>query len=67
VFGDGAQVWERMPQDEFEFRAAMYWIAQECGAHLREARELEGDADARASLERKWLLVYAARLSKLAA
>ena len=60
VFGDGAQVWERMPQDEFEFRAAMYWIAQEFGAYLREAREQESDPDARASMERKWLLVYAA-------
>jgi len=60
VFGDGTHVWERMPDDEFEQRAAMYWIAQDFGAHLREAREKEVDTDARASLERKWLLIYAA-------
>jgi AIPR protein len=61
VFGDGTAVWDHMPEDEFEFRAAAYWIAQDFGSYLREAREApELDADARASLERKWLLVYAA-------
>jgi hypothetical protein len=60
VFGDGSHVWERMPDDEFEARAAAYWISQDFGSHLRGARELETDADARASLERKWLLIYAA-------
>jgi hypothetical protein len=47
-----------MPNDEFELRAAIYWIAQGFGAHLRLAREEEKDPDARASLERKWLLIY---------
>lgn len=60
VFGDDTAVWERMPEDEFQARAAMYWIAQEFGGHLRNARELEKDPDARASLERKWLLINAA-------
>ena len=60
VFGDGAHVWERMPEDEFEMRAAMYWIAQDFGAHLRITRENTADSDARAALERKWLLIYAA-------
>jgi AIPR protein len=59
VFGDETHVWERMPDDEFELRAAIYWIAQDFGAHLRVAREAEKDADARASLERKWLLIFA--------
>jgi hypothetical protein len=60
VFGDGIHIWERIPTDEFELRAAAYWIAQDFGAFLREARENEGDADARAALERKWLLIFAA-------
>jgi hypothetical protein len=60
VFGDGTHVWERMPTDEFELRAAAYWIAQDFGAFLREAREAEGDPDARAALERKWFLIFAA-------
>ena len=60
VFGDGNYVWERMPDDEFEMRAAMYWIAQDFGENLRAAREKTADSDARAALERKWLLIYAA-------
>ena len=60
VFGDGTHVWERMPEAEFEMRAAMYWIAQEFGAQLRATRENTTDFDARAALERKWLLIYAA-------
>ena len=60
VFGDGTRVWERMPEDEFEMRAAMYWIAQAFGEKLRETRENTADFDARAALERKWLLIYAA-------
>jgi hypothetical protein len=60
VFGDGIRVWERMPEDEFEMRTAMYWIAQEFGSQLRATREETQDFDARAALERKWLLIYAA-------
>jgi hypothetical protein len=60
VFGDGKRIWERMPDDEFEMRAAMYWIAQEFGDKLRATREKTTDFDARAALERKWLLIYAA-------
>jgi hypothetical protein len=41
-------------------RAAMYWIAQDFGARLRITRENTADSDARAALERKWLLIYAA-------
>jgi AIPR protein len=59
VFGDGTHVWERMPDDEFELRVAAYWIAQDFGDFLRVAREAEVDADARAALERKWLLIFA--------
>lgn len=59
VFGDESTIWERMPDEEFEARAAMYWIAQEFGNFLRVAREQEKDADARAALERKWYLISA--------
>lgn len=61
VFGDGAKVWQRMPDEEFKLRAGIYWLSQEFGNHLKTVRESEEDADTRAALERKWLLVYAAK------
>lgn len=60
VFGDGLRVWARIPEDEFRLRAGIYWLSQEFSAHLKTIRDKEDDPDARAALERKWLLVYAA-------
>ena len=60
VFGDGASVWEKMPEDEFRLRASIYWISQEFGLYLSVVRDKEEDPDARSALERKWLLVYSA-------
>lgn len=60
VFGDGAKLWEKMPDDEFRLRAAAYWIAQEFARYIKQIRETEPDADSKAALERKWLLVFAA-------
>jgi len=60
VFGDGTKLWEKMPEDEFKLRAAIYWIAQEFASRLKLIRDDEGSPDSRAALERKWLLVYAA-------
>jgi hypothetical protein len=51
VFGDA----DKMPDDEFRFRAGIYWIAQEISSRIRDYREKLEDPDARAALERKWL------------
>ena len=59
VFGDGQAIWERMPEDEFRIRAAIYWISQEIGNSLKATKSLESDPEARLALERKWVLVYA--------
>jgi hypothetical protein len=56
VFGDA----DKMPDDEFRYRAGIYWIAQEIGNQLKDYREKLEDPDSRAALERKWLVVYAA-------
>ena len=61
IFGDGEAKWEKMPEDEFRLRAAIYWIAQEFTTHMRAERDEETDPDARAALERKWMLLYAAK------
>jgi hypothetical protein len=58
VFGDS----EKMPDDEFRYRAAVYWIAQEIGNNLKEYRDKLDDPDSRAALERKWLVVHAASI-----
>lgn len=61
IFGDGKTVWEKMPDDEFKLRTGIYWIAQAFAARLRADRSAESDADVRAALERKWLVIYASR------
>jgi AIPR protein len=61
IFGDGKQAWEKMPEPEFRLRVGIYWIAQAFGARLKVDREEEKDADNRAALERKWMLIYAAK------
>jgi hypothetical protein len=61
IFGDGDAKWEKMPDDEFRLRAAIYWLSKELGEHMREDRAAEADADAKAALERKWVLMYATR------
>jgi len=61
IFGDGSSVWEQMPEDEFRLRAAVYWLSKEFGQRLKEERKLETDPDTRSALERKWILMNAAR------
>ena len=61
MFGDGQSKWERMPEDEFRLRAAIYWLSKEFGTYMREDRKTESDADVKAALERKWMLMFAAR------
>jgi AIPR protein len=61
VFGDGQAKWERMPDEEFRLRAAIYWLSKEFGAHMREDRKSETDPDVKAALERKWMLMFATR------
>jgi hypothetical protein len=61
IFGDGKSVWEKMPEDEFRLRAAIYWLSKEFTQRLKDDRKLETDADSRAALERKWILMSATR------
>jgi AIPR protein len=58
VFGTNDILWERMPDDEFRLRAAIYWISNEISGYLRSTRPDEQDVDARAAIERKWALLY---------
>ena len=40
VFGDGRDVWDVMPDDEFELRSAIWWLGSETGSRLsREKKE----------------------------
>jgi hypothetical protein len=61
IFGDGSKIWETMPEEEFRLRAAIYWLTQKFTSHLKSDRLQELDPDARAAMERKWMLIYASR------
>ena len=61
VFGDGETKWDRMPTPEFRIRAAIYWIAQDLTSQIKKDRSNESDADTRAALERKWMVLFAVR------
>ena len=61
IFGDGQAKWEKMPDDEFRLRAAIYWLSKEFGSRIKDDREKEIDPDTRAALERKWVLMFATR------
>ena len=62
VFGDENAVWQKMPDDEFRYRAAIFWISQEIASNIKLYREKLSDPDERMALERKWLVVYAAKI-----
>src|SRR5262249_32358277 len=53
--------WEKMPEDEFRLRAGVYWLSKVLGEFMREDRKAENDLDTKASMERKWVLMYAVR------
>ena len=77
IYGDGNAVWDSMPEDEFRLRAAIWWLGTKIGERLgQEKQELAASEGAtgsasdedgirllqRAALERKWMVIYAARL-----
>jgi hypothetical protein len=62
VFGDGQKIWEQMPDDEFKLRAAIYWLSQETSRQRKLTIASETDADSKAALERKWVIVNAMRV-----
>jgi hypothetical protein len=61
VFGDKGQKAEKLTKDEFELRAAIYWLGTEFAEQLKRDRASETDATRLAALERKWMLIYGAR------
>ena len=62
MFGDGQEVWVKMPDEEFQLRSAVWWLADEFGRQLKRDREITIAPTERASLERKWFIIHAARL-----
>ena len=62
VFGDENSIWTKMPDDEFRYRAAIFWISQEIASNLKAYRDKALDSDEKMALERKWLVIYAAKI-----
>lgn len=58
VFGDGSDIWDIMPGDEFRLRSALWWIGQEFSDRFSALRAEEVGVDKRAARERKWMLFY---------
>jgi hypothetical protein len=62
IFGDGEQVWDRMPPEDFELRSAIWWLSQEFGEAIKLDRSVAADPIDKAALERKWFILFASRL-----
>jgi len=62
VFGDGIQVWTTIPDAEFRLRSAIWWLSVAFGEQLRLDKPGAADNLEKASLERKWIPLFVARL-----
>jgi len=51
-----------MPEDEFKLRSAIWWMAVEFGERLKNDRQGTADGLERAAQERKWPIIFCARL-----
>ena len=51
-----------MPWEEFQLRSAIWWMAQNYAAQLKQDRAIAQDALERNALERKWMVIFAAKL-----
>jgi hypothetical protein len=62
VFGDGRESYTAMPLEEFRLRSAIWWLSDEFSRRLKQDREKAPASFAKAALERKWFLLFMARL-----
>ena len=62
VFGDGKHIWNKMPDDEFRLRSAVWWMGEAFATRRKTDRDRAKDPVERGALERKWMLIFAARL-----
>src|SRR5262249_23208522 len=70
VFGDGKEIWTTMPEPEFRLRSAIWWLSKAFSEQMREDKKKLTDTDkkdvsaliVKNALERKWLLLFVARL-----
>lgn len=51
-----------MPDDEFKLRSAIWWLAYEFGERLKKERTEKDEPLERAAQERKWPVIFSARL-----
>jgi hypothetical protein len=62
VFGDGKEVWTTVPEAEFRLRSAIWWLSRAFGDQMRIDKKHSSDTQEKAALERKWLILFVARL-----
>lgn len=63
IFGDGQTAYTTMPEDAFKLRAAAWWLAQAFAEQIKIDRVASVDPLVRAALERKWFLLFIAKLA----
>jgi len=63
VFGDGTQIWNTMPEEEFRLRSAIWWLSEEFSQALKGRKSTLQDPLALSALERKWVIIYVSRLA----
>jgi len=61
VFGDGSKVLTYFTEDEFRLRSAIWWLHCEFTKQSKIEREKSEDPYRKGALQRKWILIYAAR------
>jgi hypothetical protein len=61
IFGDGTTPWEAISDQDFEIRAAIWWLAKNFEEKIRLDKKTETDNLKKNALQGKWLILYAAR------
>jgi hypothetical protein len=62
VFGDGSQIWDTMPTEEFKLRGGIWWMSEEFTKSLKAYKENAEEELEKLALERKWIVLFTARL-----
>ncbi len=63
VFGNGEEIYEgEMPNEAFQLRACIWWISDTFEQQRKEDKKVLQDTVALKALQRKWLLLYTARV-----
>lgn len=61
IFGDGSTPWEMISDDDFQIRAAIWWLSKNFEEKIKSDKKTEDDKLTKNALQGKWLILFAAR------